>query len=138
MAALLERTERFLHRLGKGSADGHDLTDRLHRRAEHPAGARELLKRPTRNLGDDIIDRRFEAGRGLLSDVVGDLVERVADRELGCDLGDREAGGLRRKGRGAAHTRIHFDDDLTAGPRVDRPLDVRAAGLDTDPMDTGE
>ena len=138
MAALLERTERLLHRLGEGSADGHNLTHRLHRRTEHPAGARELLERPARNLGDDIIDRRFEAGWGLLRDVVGDLVERVTDRELGGDLGDREAGGLRRKGRGATHTRIHFDDDLTAGLRVDRPLDVRAAGLDTDPSDTGE
>ena len=138
MAALLERTERLLHRLGEGSADGHHLTHRLHRRTEHPAGARELLERPARNLGDDIIDRRFEAGRGLLRDVVGDLVERVADRELGGDLGDREAGGLRRKGRRAAHTRVHFDDDLAAGLRVDRPLDIRAAGLDADPSDTGE
>ena len=138
VAALLERTERLLHRLGEGSADGHNLTHRLHRRTEHPAGARELLERPARNLGDDIIDRRFEAGWGLLRDVVGDLVERVTDRELGGDLGDREAGGLRRKGRGATHTRIHFDDDLTAGLRVDRPLDVRAAGLDTDPSDTGK
>ncbi len=138
MAALLERTECLLHRLGEGSADGHDLTHRLHRRTEHPAGARELLERPARNLGDDIIDRRFEAGRGLLRDVVGDLVERVADRELGGDLGDREAGGLRRKGRRAAHTRVHFDDDLAAGLRVDRPLDIRAAGLDADPSDTGE
>ncbi len=138
MAALLERTECLLHRLGEGSADGHDFTHRLHRRTEHPAGARELLERPARNLGDDIIDRRFEAGRGLLRDVVGDLVERVADRELGGDLGDREAGGLRRKGRRAAHTRVHFDDDLAAGLRVDRPLDIRAAGLDADPSDTGE
>ena len=50
MTALLERTERLLHRLGEGSADGHDLTHRLHRRTEHPAGARELLERPARIL----------------------------------------------------------------------------------------
>ena len=50
-------------------------------------------------LDDDVVERRLEAGRGLLGDVVEDLVEGVADRQLGGDLGDREAGGLGRQRR---------------------------------------
>ena len=60
-----------------------------------PGGAGELLERPPGHLGDDVVDGRLEAGRRLPGDVVGDLVERVADGELGGDLGDREPGGLR-------------------------------------------
>ena len=57
-------------------------------------------------------------------DVVADLVEGVADGQLGGDLGDREPGGLRRQRRGARHARVHLDDDLLAGvpgsPRTGR------------------
>ena len=61
-----------------------------------------------------------------------DLVERVADRQLGGDLGDREAGRLRGQRRRARHARIHLDDDQPAVGRIDRELHVRAAGLDAD------
>jgi hypothetical protein len=58
-----------------------------------------------------------------------DLVQRVAHRQLGGDLGDREAGGLRRQRRGARHARVHLDDDQAAVLRIDRELHVRAAGF---------
>ena len=51
-------------------------------------------------------------------DVVGELVEGVADGELGRDLGDREAGRLRGQRRGARDPRVHLDDDH-AGRRPD-------------------
>ena len=41
----------------------------------------ELLEGPARDLGDHVVDGRLEAGRRLAGDVVGDLVERVADGE---------------------------------------------------------
>ena len=63
--------------------------------------AGELLEGEARDLDDDVVDRRLEAGRRDPGDVVGQLVQRVADRELGGDLGDREAGRLRRQRRGA-------------------------------------
>ena len=69
-------------------------------RGQQRLGALELLEGEARDLGDDIIDRRLEARRGRAAgDVVRDLVERVADRQLGRDLGDREAGRLRRQRR---------------------------------------
>ena len=65
----------------------------------------------------------------------GNLVEVIAERELGGDLRDREAGRLRRQRRRPRHARVHLDDDHPAVRRVDRELDVRAAGLDADPAD---
>ena len=88
---LLERTHRLLERLGEGPPDRHDLADRLHLGAEGRLGTGELLEGPARHLGHDVVDRRLEARRGLLRDVVGDLVQGVPDGQLGGDLGDREA-----------------------------------------------
>ena len=50
----------------------------------------QLLERPARELGDDVVDRRLERRRRLARDVVAHLVEPVPDRELGGDLRDRE------------------------------------------------
>ena len=86
-----ERAQRLLQALGKGAADRHRFADRFHRRGQHRLGAGKFLEREARDLGDDVIDGRLERGRrGAAGDVVFDLVERVADRELGGDLGDRE------------------------------------------------
>ena len=58
---------------------------------EARVGRREFLEREARNLDDDVVDRRLERGRRLAAgDVVLELVERVADRELRGDLRDRE------------------------------------------------
>ena len=61
-----------------------------------------------------------------------ELVQRVADGELGRDLGDREAGRLRGERRGARHARVHLDDDHAPVVGIDRELHVRAAGVDAD------
>ena len=96
-AASLERTQRFLQRLREIAADGHRLADRLHPGPEDLRRTRELLERPTGYLRDHVIDRRFEAGRRLPGYVVADLVQGVADRQPGGDLGDREARGFGRQ-----------------------------------------
>src|SRR5690606_38065215 len=87
---------------------------------------------------DDVVDHRLEAGRRLAGDVVGDLVERVADGELGGDLGDGEPGRLGGQRRGPADARVHLDDDQRAGGGVERELDVRAPGPDAAAADAGE
>ena len=92
---------------------------------------RELLEGEARDLGHHVVDGRLEAGRGLAGDVVADLVEQVAHRQFGGDLGDRETGRLGSEGRAAADPRVHLDDDDAPGVRMHAELDVRAARLDT-------
>ena len=132
--ARLEAAQRLLQRLLERAPDRHHLADGLHLRGEPVVGLLEFLEGEPGHLGDDIVDRRLERSRHGLSiladrDVVRQLVERVADRELGRDLGDREAGGLRRQRRAARHARIHLDDDHAAVGGIDRELHVRAAGV---------
>ena len=128
----LERTQRLLQTLLEVAADGHDLADRLHLRTQRRVGGGEFLEREARDLRDHIVERGLETARGRAGDVVAEFVERVADRELGGDLGDRETGRLRGERARARHARVHFDDDAPPGLRLDRPLDVRPAGLDAD------
>ena len=50
-------------------------------------GAGEFFEGEARDLGDDVVDRRLEAGRrGAAGDVVLELVERVADGERAATL----------------------------------------------------
>ena len=98
-------------------------------------GARELLEREARDLHDDVVERRLEARRRRLRQVVRDLVERVADRELRRDLRDRVARRLRRERRGARDARVHLDHADLPRLAVARELDVRAAALDADGAD---
>ena len=131
--ARLHRAQRLLQRLREGAADGHGLADRLHRGGEHRLGAGEFLEGEARDLGHHIVDGRLEAcRRRAAGDVVGELVERVADGELGRDLGDGKARGLRGKRGRARHARVHLDDDEAPVGRVHRELHVRSAGLHPD------
>ena len=80
-----------------------------------PLGAGELLEGEARPLDHHVVDRRLEGGRRLARDVVVDLLQRVAHRQPGGDLGDREAGGLRRERGRARHARVHLDHDDLVG-----------------------
>ncbi len=131
----LQRAEAFLQGLVEGAADGHGLADRLHRQAERLRCVAELLEREARNLDHHVVDARLERRRRLPGDVVGDLVEGVAGGELGGKLGDGKAGGLRGQSRGAGDARVHLDGQTPPRGRMDRELDVRAAGLHADGAD---
>ena len=133
--AELERSHRLEERFLERPADRHRLPHRLHLRRQRAIRLRELLEVPPRELDDDVVDGRLE-GRGRQArDVVRDLVEVIAERELGGDLRDREAGGLRRERRRPRHARVHLDGDDAAVLGVDGELDVRPAGLDADAAD---
>ena len=131
----LARAEALEEGLGEGAADAHRLADRLHLRAERGVGAGELLEGEARELDDDVVERRLEARGRRLGEVVRDLVERVADRELRRDLRDRVARRLRGEGRGARDARVHLDHPDVPGLAAAGELDVGAAGLDADRAD---
>ena len=100
-AAGLERSDRLAEGLPERTADRHRLADALHLGAQRRGRARELLEREARPLHDHVIECGLERRGCDARDVVLQLVERVADRELRGDLRDREP---RRLGgqRGAA------------------------------------
>ena len=84
----------------KAGGDGHDLAGGLHLGPQLPAGAVELVEGPLGELHHHVVHRRLKAGAGLAGDVVGDLVQVVAQSHLGGDFGDGVAGGLAGQGRG--------------------------------------
>ena len=128
----LQSTQRLLQGFLERAADGHHLAHGLHLRGEAIRDVGELLEGEARHLGDHIVDGWLERRRGDAGDVVGQLIERVAHRELRRHLGDGKAGGLGRQRRGARHARIHLDDDHAAAFWIDGELHVGAAGFDAD------
>ena len=133
-----QRAQRFLQRFLEGAADRHRLAHGLHLRAELVGRAAELLEGEARNFGHHVVDRRLEAGRRHPRDVVGNLVEPVAHRQLRRDFRDRKAGRLGGQRRAARHARVHLDHHHPAVFGIDRELDVRAAGVDADFADDPE
>ena len=128
----LHGPERLLQALVEAPAHRHRLAHRLHGGGQVRLGARKLLEREARDLGDHIVDRRLEARRGHAGDVIVQFVQRVADRQLRRDLGDRETRGLRRQRGGARHAGVHLDHHQPPVVGIDRELHVRSAGIHAD------
>ena len=133
-----QAAQGLLQALLERATDGHGLADGFHLRRERFVRAREFFKGEARQLGDDVVDGGLEARRGFAGDVVLQFVERVTDGELGSDLRDGEAGGLRRERGAAADARVHLDDDHAARVGMHGELDVRTARLHADLADAGE
>ena len=96
--AHFQAAQGFLEGLLEGAAHGHDLAHRLHLRGQARVGLRELLEGKARDLGDHVVDRRLKGRRrGTARDLVLELIEGVAHRQLGRDLGNRKTSGLGRQ-----------------------------------------
>ena len=108
-------------------ADAHDLAGGHHLGAQRLVGVDELIEGPLRVLDHDVVQRRLEAGTGLTGNVVGDLVQRVADGDLRRHLGDGVAGGLGGQRGGAGHTGVDLDDRVVEAVGLERELAVAAA-----------
>ncbi|MNU91376.1 hypothetical protein D3C71_812600 [compost metagenome] len=129
----LEAAQRLVQGLLEVAAYGHHFAHGLHLGGETVVGTGKLLEVEARDLGDHVVNRRLEGGRGTTAgDVVHQLVQGVTDGELGGDLGDGETGRLGGERGGAGDPRVHLYDDHAAIFGVDAELDVGAAGLDTD------
>ena len=134
----LQGADAFLQCLLEGAADGHDFPHGLHGGGEKVLGPREFFEGPAGNLDHAVVDGGFKGGVGLPGDVVVNLVQGIAHRQFGGDLGDGKAGGLGSQGRRAGDPGVHFDDHHVAVFRVDGKLDVGAAGFHPDFPDDGD
>ena len=117
--------------------DAHDLSGRLHLRAEGPICIDEFIERPTWEFHDTVIECRLKAGLCLLSHRIRDFIKGITDGNLCGDFGNRIAGRLRCQSRGAAHAGIDFDDIVAVALRIERVLRV-AATFDTEFPDDAE
>ncbi len=111
----------------EAGGDGHHLAGGLHLGAQGPGGVGELVKGPLGHLHHDVVQGGLEAGAGLAGDVVLDLVQGIAQSDLGGDLGDGVACGLGGQGRGPGHPGVHLDDRVLEALRVQGQLHVAAA-----------
>ena len=137
-AVLLQGAKRLLQSLLKGSAHSHGLTDRLHTGGQHAAGALELDKGKARNLDYAVVDRRLKGSRSCLGDVVGNLIQRVTNREQRSHLCDWEAGCLGSQRGRTTDARVHLNNNDAAVCWVDRKLYVGAAAGNAYTLENGD
>ena len=78
----------------KALADGHDLAGGLHLGTQAAGRTVEFVEGPLRELYDHIVDGGLEAGAGFTGDIVGNLIQGIAQGEACGDLGDGITGGL--------------------------------------------
>ncbi len=102
----------------KAGANGHNLARSLHLRAQRTLGVHELIKRPFRELYDHIVHRRLHAGIRLPGHSVFDLVQRIANGDLGRHLGDGIPCRLAGQRRRTAHPRVYLDDRVFKAVRL--------------------
>ena len=98
----LQTAQRLLQRFLKRAADRHRFADAFHLRRQRRIGLREFFEREARDFDHAIIDRRLETGGRFARDVVWNFIQRVADREFGRDLRDRETRSLSTPARSSA------------------------------------
>ena len=121
----------------KVAVNAHDLARGLHLRAQRLICIDELVKGPAREFHDAVVERRLKAGLGLLRYGVGDFIKRIADGNLGRNLGNRIARCLGGQCRGTAYTRIYFDNIVAVAVGVEGILRV-AATFDTELADNAQ
>ena len=115
----------------KGATDAHGLAGGLHLGGEAVVGVGKLVEGEAGHLGDDVVEGRLEAGRGVGN---GDLVEGHAHGDLGRDPGDGIAAGLGGQSRGPGDAGVDLDQVVAEGLGIQGELDV-AAALDAEGAD---
>ena len=125
---LLQGADSLHQRPLKIVADAHDLAGGFHLRGQRALRRDKLIKRKPRNLHHTVIQRWLKAGVGLACDGIFDLVQGIAQRDLGRHLGDGIPRGLGGQRGGAAHPGIDLDDTVLKAGGMQRELHVAAAG----------
>ena len=94
MHPLPYHAQSLLQGLLECAADGHDLSDGLHRRTQFAVNATELAQVPTWNLAYNVVERRLEESRSLFCHGVLQVEEPIAKSQFCCDKGQWITCGL--------------------------------------------
>ena len=131
--ACFQAAQGFLEAFLNSASHRHHFAHRFHLRGQAVVCGREFFKRETRDFGDDIVDGRLERRRrAAAGDVVAQLVQRKADRQLRRHLRNRETRRFGSQCGRTAHARVHLNHNHLAVFRVHRKLHVRAACVHAD------
>ena len=125
---LLQRADGFHQRPLEVGADAHDLTGGFHLGAQRPLGRQEFVEGQTGHFYHTVVQHGLKAGKGLFRDGVWNLVQMIAQGDLGRHLGDGVAGGLTCQRGRTADTGIHLDDAVLKAGGMQGKLYVTAAG----------
>ena len=124
---LLQRTERLHECALKVGADAHNLAGRLHLCGQMTGCGNKFIKRKTRHLYHAVVKGRLKAGVRLSCNCVLDLIQVIAQSDLGGNLGDRIAGRFGRQSGRTADTRVYLDDAVLKAVRMQGKLYVTSA-----------
>ena len=124
---LLQGTDCLHQGALKAVADAHDLPGGLHLGGKGTLCRDKLVERQSGNLHHAVIQRGFKAGIGFLCYGIFDLVQGIAQRNLGGHLCDRVSRGLGGQGRRTAHPGIHLDDTVLKAGGMQGKLHIAAS-----------
>ena len=117
-----------LHNGGlKTGCNAHHFAGGFHLGAQLAGGVDELVKGPLGHLDYHIIQGRLKAGTGFAGYIVFNLVQGIAQSDLGGHLGNGIAGGFGRQGGGTADAGIDLNHAVLHALRVQGKLTVAAA-----------
>ena len=121
--SLTNHTQTFLNDFFERATDGHNFTHGLHAGADFAADTYELRQVPTRNLANQVIQLRSGICR-VGSSHLANLVERIAQSNLGSHECQRITGSLGSQCGRTGETCVHLDDTIVVCLGVERILDV--------------
>ncbi len=104
--------------------NGHDFAGSLHLSGQCSLCSDELIERQSGNLNYNIVKHRLETCIGLPGNCILDLIQVVSKGNLRCNLSDGITSRLRCQCRGSGYTRVHFDNAVLEGIRIQRILNV--------------
>jgi hypothetical protein len=119
--------DSLLERLLKGSANSHNLTDRLHGTANVALDVLELGKIPSRNLSNNVVQRRLEVGGSGLGDRIRQLGEGVSETNLGGGVSQGVSGSLGGQSGRSRKTGVDLNDSVVKTIGLESVLNVTLA-----------
>mmetsp|Transcript_23845 Transcript_23845/g.35223 ORF Transcript_23845/g.35223 Transcript_23845/m.35223 type:complete len:228 (+) Transcript_23845:915-1598(+) len=120
----IHHAQCFLEGFLQRASDTHDFTHRLHRTADRSRDALELTHIPSRYLGDNVIQRRFETRLRFLRDLVHHLRHSESQTQLGGHKRQRIPGRFGSQRGGSTQTRIDLNNGVLERRRMQRVLNV--------------
>ena len=124
---LLQGADRLHKPRLKALRDRHDLSRRLHLGPEKMLRRPELVEGESRHLYDTVVQGRLKGGVAHSRDLISDLIQRVAERELRRYPRDGIARRLRGERRGTGDAGIDLDHKVAKALRIQGELDIAAA-----------